>query len=145
MNASKTIKLMKLASKIVMKEDLPLLKALHEADMKASKTNSQSKSRVSHLITDKRVQQVSVANKLQNPAPASKTKEENKIMKIQLKNIREIAFELGRASAIKEELRFLRGKNMYECLMCADYGCCHEIPEWYQRRIRKLKLAVPTL
>jgi hypothetical protein len=85
MNASKTIKLMKLASKIVMKEDLPLLKALHEADMKASKTNQSQGKKVSHLITDKREKGLEqqgernpASNKklvnASNPAPALKIK-----------------------------------------------------------------------
>jgi len=54
-------------------------------------------------------------------------------------------YDMGRADALKEELRFLRGKKMHQLIMDADCECCLAIPDWYQRRIRKLKLAVKVL
>ena len=49
------------------------------------------------------------------------------------------AYNEGRADALKDELKFLKGKNMKQCLKYADYGACHEIPTWLSKRIDKLE------
>lgn len=40
---------------------------------------------------------------------------------------------------LKNELKFLKSKEVKECIKRADYGCCHEIPSWYTKRIKYLK------
>jgi len=115
----KQLELMKLASKVVLKEDVKLLKALHKADMNASKTNHSPEN--DSFVS----QNISVIGK---PLDTKLTREEE--LKKELSWVKDympneqfedlmfqIMFNIetekaGRASAIKEFKKYIRKQGI---------------------------------
>jgi hypothetical protein len=54
-----------------------------------------------------------------------------------------LCYSLGKSEQCQADfemfMKFLKRKEMIECIKLADYGSCHEIPYWYTLMIKRLE------
>ena len=70
--------------------------------------------------------------------PKGKTKFRGQAM-VLLTLARKEGQKAEREIRLKDELKFLEGKEMFDFIMYADWGVSHEIPEFITKRIEELK------